>query len=92
MPPTPTPQSDMLPTALAAQHDKSGRDVTGEQEIISQRPEYCSELYTNDNSYGKKAFLDYNQLPEDLQPVCCKKVQTAEAARQKGEVCQADNS
>ena len=48
--------------------DKSGKCLTEEQEFLSRRTDYCTELY-NHESYGDNAVSESNQPPEeDLQP------------------------
>ena len=63
--------------------NKSGYCPIEEQEILSRRTEYCSELY-NYESYGDNTVLDCNQHPEeDLQPVLCEEFEIAIAALKK---------
>ena len=67
--------------------DKSGQCLTEEQEILSRRTEYCSDLY-NHESCGDNTVLDCSQPPEeDLQPILREEVESAIASLKKGGVC-----
>ena len=67
--------------------DTSGKCLTGKQEILSRRAEYCPELY-NYESCGDNAVLDCSQHPEeDLLSILREEVEIAVASLKKGEVC-----
>ena len=57
--------------------DRSGKSLTEEQEILSRRREYCSELY-NHEKCGENAGLDCSPLPgEDLYSILREEVEIA---------------
>ena len=72
-------------------HEKSGKCLTEEQEILSRWTECCSELY-NYESYGDNIVLDCSQHPEeDLKPNLHKEVEIAVAALKQGKSAGVDN-
>ena len=72
-------------------HDKSGKCLTEEKEILSRWTEYCSELY-NYESCGDNAVLDCSQpLEVHLQPILCEEVEIAVASLKKEKFAGVDN-
>ena len=72
-------------------HDKPGKCLTEEQEILSRWTEYCSELY-NYESCGDNAILDCSQPPEeDLQLIFSEEAEISVASLKKGKSVGVDN-
>ena len=68
--------------------DRSGKGLTEEQEILSRRTEFCSELY-NHESCGDNAVLDCSYPPEeDLQSILSFWKGDCSSITEKGEVYQ----
>ena len=75
-------------------HNRSGKYLTEEQEILSRRIEYCSELL-NQESCGDNAywtvFSPAEKAEEDLQPVLREEVKIAVASLKKGKSAGVEN-
>ena len=77
------------PTETGSQLSRTGlgKCLIEEQEVLSRRTEYYSELYNHD-SCGEKEVLDCSQPPEEnLQPILHEEVEIGSSVTEKGEVC-----
>ena len=70
--------------------DKSGKNYTEKQEILSRWAEYFPDLH-NYESCGDNAVLDCNRPPENLQPILREEVKIAVASLKKGKPAGVDN-